>query len=212
MSSQNSEFIIRVIDSINDPLWPQWKSLYYESFPENERMSEDYFVGVLQQKAAGGAPNLHILALVSTEEPDILIGMGYDEFAPECSAVFLWYIATQPEQRGQGVGAKLYAEILQRAKEEGAKAMFFEVEIPDESSESKDGARMAQRRIAWYKRQGALLMNGIQYFQGLDVPVDPIEMHIMVHIMVHMDVEQIFATALDLFKEDIKQVGAVSLG
>ena len=212
MTSDNGAVNIREIESAQDAAWQGWNSIYYDSFPENERMSDGYFQGVLERKAKGAAPDVHFLVMSSPAEPERIIGMAYYEVDKALQAGLLWYLATRSEQRGQGLGAILYADILQRLRADGATILLYEVEIPALArEESAQQGELAARRINWYRRQGAAVLEGVQYFQEVDTPVAPVEMHIMAQSFAPMNAEQIFAVASKLFGEAIKQVGALKI-
>ena len=201
MKFDNTTVKIREIETAHDTAWEGWNRIYYDSFPENERMSDGYFQSVLQRKANSAETNTHLLVMMPSEEPERVIGMAYYEVDTENQAGFLWYLATQSEQRGQGYGAILYANILQRLRENGARILLYEVEMPAlASQESAQQGALAERRIGWYRRQGAAVLEGVQYFQTVDAPgMEPVEMHIMAQPFAPMDAEQVFASASQSF-------------
>lgn len=203
---------IREIETAQDNAWEDWRRIYYDSFPENERMTDDYLVGVLERKATGDKPDTHILVMTPDEELEQVVGMAYYDFERESKAGYLWYLATIQSQRGQGYGAVFYSDLLRRMQADGATLLLFEVEIPELArQESPEQGELAERRINWYRRQGALVLGGIQYFQGVDAPIAPVEMHIMAHPFAPMDADQVFAVASKLFEDDIRQIGPLSL-
>jgi hypothetical protein len=212
MSPDSTNVIIREIDSVQDPAWEGWKSIYYDSFPENERMTEAYLLRVLEKKAAGSAPDSHMLAMLPRNEREHVTGLAYYEADQELRAGFLWYLAMRQGHRSRGYGAIFYSDLLRRLKAGDATILLFEVEIPELArEEGAERGEMAERRIGWYRRQGALLLDGVQYFQSVDAPVDPTEMYVMAHPFVPMTAEQVFAVASNLFDDAIKQTGPLAL-
>ena len=203
---------IREIESAEDPAWEGWKSIYLDSFPPNERMTEEFFRGVLEQKAAGSASEAHMLALAPGDAPERVIGLAYYEVDADLRASFLWYMATRRGERNRGYGSVLYSDVVRRLKREGVAILLFEVDIPERArrEEAELGA-LAERRIGWYRRQGALLLGGVQYFQTVDAPVAPTEMHVMAHPLVPMTPEQVLAAASRMFGRAIKQTGPPTL-
>jgi len=196
----------------DDPAWHAWREIYEASFPVNERMSEVHFLGVLAEKAGGGAADEHLLVLRSDGADEPPIGIGYYEYDRELAVGFLWYLATQPGLRNQGHGSRFYAAICRQLAESGARMMVFEVEIPQRAGgEGGQESEWAQRRIDWYQRQGASLLNGIQYFQSVDTGVPPTEMWLMVHRFVPMDAERCYALCKEIFGDALTQTGTLAL-
>jgi hypothetical protein len=93
-----------------------------------------------------------------------------------------------------------------------AQVLLFEVEIPEKAHVAEgSGEEFAARRINWYRRQGARVLGGVRYFQSVDRPLPPVEMHIMAHPLEPMSAAAIFDLALELFGEAITPVGVPTL-
>lgn len=201
---------VHEIYSEQDPLWLQWQAIYQESFPDYERMSEAFFTEKLHAHATGRARDFHLLAM--TPSAGEVAGIACYELHRTSRAGVLWYLATRTHQRNRGYGAMLYAEIINRLRNEGAVAMFLEVEIPEiVAIQGAEQAQRATRRIAWYRRQGALLLTGIHYLQHVDQPFPPVPMYLLVHPLEPLDASQACAMAADLFGNALTQIGPPGL-
>lgn len=144
--------------------------------------------------------------LAALDESGKFIGLVNYDFCSDFRAALLWYLAAIPEVRNQGIGSKCYQELVRRSKEWGARAIVFEVELPEHS----DDADLARRRIGFYKRQGARLLTGIHYLQtvGSHQPLTP--MNIMVHPLEPMTPPEAFDIAKALFGELLTQTGELA--
>lgn len=197
---------IREILSAADPAWEGWKEVYLASFPEQERMSEAFFLRFLGRKELGEASQSHMLVMTPEAAAGEVLGLGFYEFSSALATGFLWYLATQPGHRGRGLGAHLYAELVRRLRAERARLLLFEVEIPEVASrEGAEAAEFARRRIAWYRRLGAQVLCGVEYFQTVDGPAAPVPMHVMAHRFEPLSVEEVYALAAQFFGDAIQQ-------
>ena len=112
------------------------KPLYEQSFPPEERRSAS---GLLSQ---GSHSDCHIIKI---DHQNILAGFciywDFSEFR------FVEHLATAVDLRGKGIGQS----IIQRLLGLGAEAVLLEVEPPSDT--------ISQRRIAFYQRQGFVLLD-----------------------------------------------------
>jgi GNAT superfamily N-acetyltransferase len=117
------------------------------------------------------------------------------------------YLATRSDLRGQGVGAVLYQQVVEElCLRRGSEILLFEVEKPEVmAAESPEAAQLAQRRIDWYQRQGARLLEGIRYVQSVAWQ-PPVEMALMFHNVAALTPTEAFSRAEALFGSDLKQV------
>lgn len=204
--------IFHEILSIQDPSWDSWQAIYYDSFPKNERMTERFFLRLLKKKAAKRARDDHLWAISHKDEPGLVLAIAYFQTLRKLKIGYLWYIAIRQGHRGQGLGADIYAAILSQVKPEGFKLAIFEVEKPEQVATRGAAARdLAERRIQWYRRQGAKLLGGVRFFQKVDAPVAPIEMRVMAHLFAEMTPKEVFKIAAKLFKKDLLKIGSLSL-
>lgn len=207
MSAARGDLRVREVESTADPAWEGWLRIYHDSFPENERMTDGYLRDLLARRAAGEAPGAHLLSLAPAGDPERPLGIAFYEVDPEPEAAYLWYLATRAGDRGRGCGAGLYAEIARRCRAAGLRLLLFEVERP----ESEDATPYAQRRIDWYRRQGALLLGGVHYLQSVDRPIEPVEMHLMAHPFAALGAEEVFRVAEHVFGEAVRRTGPLTL-
>jgi ribosomal protein S18 acetylase RimI-like enzyme len=197
----------REIVSAEDPAWEAWKAIYYASFPKNERMSEDSFLQVFAEKAHGESLHKRMLVMLTGEAR--VIGIAYYEAETEPPVAFLWYLAMHEDFRNYGYGRQFYAELLRRMAQEGVQLLVFEVEIP--SAEKEDASEWARRRIEWYRRQGAFVLEGVEYVQMVDTGVPPTPMYLMLHPLVPMDAERGYTLVKPLFPETLHRRGELKL-
>ena len=94
-------------------------------------------------------------------------------------------------------------------------AVLIEVERPDLAHTEVERV-LAERRIAFYRRQGARLLEGVHYVQSVGLHQPPLSMHVMLHPLQSLDAETAFCLARAVFGgaaggESITRVGPLSL-
>lgn len=198
---------IHELTGLSDPLLPAWLDLYETSFPFNERLLISHFWRLLQAKEKGEASSVSLSALV--ERSNTLIGMAAWQYLPQLRLAYLWYLAIQPEARNRGLGAHYYHAILAQAFTKGADLALFEVEMPELAHTDQERA-LAQRRIAFYKRNGARLLTGIHYLQSVGDHVPPTPMHLMFHPRERLSPQEAYQSAHQLFGEALQQTDALA--
>lgn len=189
--------------SVDDPLLPDWLALYETAFPANERVLCATWLRILSAKGAGEQQDQHLLAAVCEGQ---LAGLASYATRPDVGAAHLQYLATVPELRSQGIGAALYGEVVRRVRADcpSARGMVIEVESPREVS--TEDPEMALRRIGFYKRQGARVLSGIEYWQSV-----PGHRAIRMCLMVHAFGEMSPAEGLELAQAVLGDVQCLSL-
>ena len=126
-----------------------------QSFPEDEYRPYE------EQKALLGNPLYHIFTL---DQEEITVFAAVWEFE---NFLFLEHLATNPEFRNQGLGAKLLKELTG----EFNKMVCLEVELPEEE--------MAIRRIKFYEQNG-FCFNSYEYMQpAISKGKKPVPLRIM---------------------------------
>jgi GNAT superfamily N-acetyltransferase len=198
----------QTICSLNDELLVDWLILYETAFPPEERLLVSTFVRTLQRKEQGERLSTEMLAAVDPERS--LVGLAFYESHPKTSTIALWYLATHVAQRRQGFGSQIYQEIICRGRVLEYHAMVFEVEIP-EYALSPEQKELAERRIRFYRRNGAKLLTGIHYTQsvGPHQPVTP--MHLMFHPLKNINSHEAYQIAKQLFGDAVTQSGNLAL-
>jgi ribosomal protein S18 acetylase RimI-like enzyme len=196
------------ITTLNDPYFPAFMDIYQESFPLSEQMRFSWWLALLRKKEADPDAGGRLLVLI---EEEVVVAMAYYEEGDADAPAYLWYLATRPDARGKGTGARLYQEILARVEGAGSPALLFEVETPAEAALlSVEAADFARRRIEWYRRLGAKLLGGIHYEQSVGWQ-PALEMHIMVHAFQEVDPGSAFACAKAVLGEEIQEIGELTL-
>lgn len=196
------------LTNLHHELLPAWLDLYETAFPPVERLLVSFFLKVLRAKEEGRATHTQLLAM--QVDGSALAGMGVYALNPEERAAMLWYLAVNPELRSQGLGAQIYQEIFRQAQEQSCPRLIYEVEIPDHC-ETPAGRALAERRIAFYRRQGAQLLTGIHYLQSVGSHQPETPMHLMVHATEPISPPEVFALAQSIFDDAVSQVGDLGL-
>jgi len=222
-SSEQIRFV--GLTSLQDDLLLPWLDLYETAFPAAERVLVSKHL--LTLKGTPDEPGEHHI-LAALADNASFAGLARYQVVPDLGAAYLWYLATAPELRSQGVGTKFYQEIVRRVTGPAVRALVIEVEIPARASGGEGVAAaaenstvsaeralperaLAQRRITFYRRQGARLLEGIHYLQSVGRHQAPIPMHLMFHAFGALDAAQAFALARSLWGEQVRQVGELRL-
>lgn len=202
---------ITEITTPDDDLLLPWLDLYEIAFPPAERMLVSFYLRLLREKRDGLWPDHNLLAV---QREGVFVGLAHYVVVAEQDLVWLWMFAVTPEARNQGVGAAIYGEIV-RCLPAGTVAVLIEVERPD-LAHTEAERELAERRIAFYRRQGARLLEGVHYVQSVGPHQPPLPMHVMLHPLQALDAETAFALARAVFVgsgggETITQTGVLSL-
>lgn len=202
-------FTFHEIITLEDALYDDYLDLYQQSFPLDEQVLVSDHNRALRQRMRRESSDQHLLAML--DEDGALVGMARYELETDCGAAVLWYVAVQEESRGKGAGTILYREIVRRVAEEmpDVSALVYEVEKPDHTPDD-ERARLAERRIAFYQRNGAVLLGGIHYVQSVGWQPE-VQMHLMLHPYKPIGEAQAFAIAKSIFGDALEQVGELSL-
>ncbi len=193
------------INNVHDDLFLDWLDLFEISFPPNEKLLFSTLVRMLKNKSLGDAERMHMAVIQN--EAGRTVGMTLYQLQPEKALAALWYLATHPSERGKGLGARIYQQIVGQLDPALYKALILEVEIPGEPQASVQ----AERRIQFYKRNGAYLLKGIHYLQDIGWHQPPTPMHIMIHPLRALTPEQAFDLAKVVFEDLLKQTGKLEL-
>ena len=177
------------ITPLDDPLLLPWLDLYETAFPPEERVFTSRLLSGAKQSG-----KYHMLAAVDGSGG--LAGMAFYNEVPEAQAAFLWYLAVAPDLRGKGIGAWLYSAVLQHL-DKNDKAMFLDVEIPEEMRTPAE-SEMAARRIRFYQRLGGRLLGGVRFVQKVEAHLPTISTYLMVHPIQPMNAQTAYDTARHL--------------
>jgi GNAT superfamily N-acetyltransferase len=184
---------IREVVSIQDPALEQAIQLYQSSFPASECISPDAFRKAVQYRAQGReqrGKNAHFL---TAQQGDEVIGMAYCRYferTPQGEPLhlgYLLYLAVEERYRGLGIGAHFYQALTATLQTDAIyrggelSGILYEVERP-ELAGSEAERTIRQRRIAFYERYGAHVLQGIDYIQpAVSDDQYPVPLYLMYH-------------------------------
>jgi GNAT superfamily N-acetyltransferase len=203
-----TSFKLVEITTLHDDLLLPWLDLYETLFPANERMLVSYYLAILRAKMGGEANHDHLLAAV--DENNRFLGLMHFLTVPETQGACLWYLGVRPDLHSQGLGSRMFHELCQTLRAGHVQALLFEVEMP-ERVETPLQRDLALRRIAFYRRQGAFLLQGIEYWQDVGAHQSPIPMHLMVCPLCSLNAEEAYGLARAVFQASVQQVGPLAL-
>lgn len=201
---ESDKVLLRELTDINDDLLLPWLDLYETAFPPNERDLVSSKLQLLKTKMRNEPSQTHMVAVVDATEA--LLGLLHYQYASDPSVALLWYFAVETSFRGRGLGSNTYNQFTEQLRNSGVRVLVFEVEIPAmaKSEEDKD---FAQRRIQFYQRLGAKLLDGIDYLQYAGSHQPPTPMYIMVHPFEPMSAEEAFTIAKEIFGDTLEKSG-----
>ncbi len=198
------------IVSLDDDLLEPVLDLYQTAFPLNEQVRVSSFVRALRRQMRGEPPMERFVCAVDGDGR--LAGLAITEAQADVPLYALWYLAVVPEMRCAGVGARLYAEVVRRARVEAldARAVLLEVEVPEEA-ETPELRDLASRRIGFYRRNGALLLGGVDYTLSVGWQ-PPVPMHLVFHPLSPLTPSEAYDLSSALFGEALRRTGDLTLG
>ncbi len=207
---------VKEIFSLYDPKLDGWLDIYQTAFPLNEQMLVSSLIRAIREND----PSEHFLA-VSEEGKDEVIGMFHFKLVNADTAMsgespvilYLLYLAVSPDKRNKGLGTMIYRDwIIPAAKQYRCSAIVLEVEKPEIAMTiSVKEAEMARRRIEFYRRNGARLLEGVQYIQSVGRWQPSTEMCLMIHPLIHLSPDDAYSMMKKIFHDSVKQVGNPSL-
>lgn len=124
---------------------PWVKNVYYNSFPPEERRAWENIENLL---AFDGSP-YHIDAVFCDEQ-----FIGFISWWAFADFDYVEHFAVDSSMRGHGIGTKVISHFVK----DRAKPVVLEVELPE-------NGEMAQRRIAFYLRNGFVVHDKFEYIQ-----------------------------------------------
>lgn len=196
------------IASLEDDLLIPWLDLYETSFPPNEKVLVSHFLALLNSRGRGHDQHEYMLAAVDSSRR--LLGLACYQLTPEAGVAVLWYLATHPQGRNHGLGGDFYDHIVSLVDRARFQALLLEVEIP-ELCENDELRRLAVRRINFYRRHGAFLLEGVDYLQYVGWHQPPTPMYIMVHPLRALDAAACFGLAKAYAGEALTLSGSLAL-
>jgi GNAT superfamily N-acetyltransferase len=208
MLTLNSEITFLEIIGLQDDLLLPWLDLYETAFPANEKVLVSHFLALLKMKGKKLETWEYLIAGVDSSRK--LLGLACYQLIPAVGVAVLWYLAIHPEARNLGLGGKFYDYITGLFDKTLYQALLLEVEIPEQLKTDEERKRAA-RRINFYRRHGAYLLEGIDYLQYIGWHCPPTPMHIMVHPLRVLDAAACFALTKAYAGDALKQSGRLKL-
>lgn len=197
---------LEIVDPTDPLLDSFWLPLYRGAFPEDERVPEE------ENREAAAAVDQHILVGVNDGQP---VSMARFDVVAESDAgpyAYLMYMAVSDRAVSRGHGEQLFSEIVRRATHDptAPALLVFEVQRPDHST-ATEPHQSADRRIAFYRRQGSYLLEGIDYIQRVPGHVG-VPMLIMARpIATGVTAKAVLVASQDMFGDDVTVLRAPSL-
>jgi len=184
---------IREVVSLQDPALEKAINLYQNTFPANERISPEAFRNAIQARAAGNEQRGRSGHFIIAQQEDDVVGMAYCRYferTPSGEPLhlgYLLYLAVEERLRGHGVGAHFYQAVIATLQADAVCrggslcGVIYEVERPDLASSEQDKSNR-RRRIQFYERLGARILDGIDYTQpAVSEDQHPVPLHLMYH-------------------------------
>lgn len=171
------------ITELDAPIGQAVLDIYARSFPEAERDPIENITASLRNSN----PDTEVIHLRAFVEQDVVVGFTYFSSYKEYYLGFLKFIAVREDIRGKGDGPILLTDAIQQLRADGVRAigwpylgLVFEVERP-EITENEQDRQLRDRRIQFYKRNGAVMIEGIDYIAP---PVNADQPSLPFHLMV----------------------------
>lgn len=199
----------KTITSLHDPLLPAWLDLYEIAFPPEERMLVSHVIQTITAKEEGRQVLEEIVAVVDAGQN--VLGMLYYELRSDLRAAGLYYLAVAPDVRNQGLGSRIYGEMIARCRAAGCRILVFDVEIPELSSTS-EGQTLALRRINFYYRHGTQLLEGVRSMLQAHTSRAIIPLYIMAYPLETITPEEVCSMAKELLSDSVTYTGPLRLG
>ena len=197
------------IQQLSDDLLLPWLDLFETAFPAVERVLVSSLLEIVRALVPNNAEGDHLVA--ATDETGAFAGLMAYQIRQDARLALLCYLAVAPSLRNRGLGSVMYGEMLSRARQARSQLLLFEVERPDHA-DTNDGRATAERRIEFYRRKGARLLEGIQYEQVVGWHQPPLPMYLMAHPLEPMDDLSVFRSAHSILGPQIVQTGSLRLG
>jgi GNAT superfamily N-acetyltransferase len=175
---------IREVTDLRSDIGQQVLAIYEQSFPEAERDPVENIAANLS-RYTDDTEVTHLRALI---EQDTVVGFTYFSSYREYYLGFLKFIAVRADIRGKGYGPILLRDAIQQLRADGVRAtgwpylgLVFEVERP-EMAENEPDRLLRERRIEFYRRNGAMMIEQVDYIAPpvtVDQPSLPFHLMVM---------------------------------
>jgi ribosomal protein S18 acetylase RimI-like enzyme len=174
---------LREITNLDTPLGREALVIYEQAFPEAERDAVESIAASLQNSDPETAVS-HFRVLV---DENAVVGFTYFSTYKAYYLGYLKFIAVRAELRGKRYGPILLQDALRQLRADGRRAtgwpylgLVLEVERPETADNEEDRA-LRERRIRFYQRNGAVIIENVDYVAP---PVTPGQPSLPFHLMV----------------------------
>jgi GNAT superfamily N-acetyltransferase len=161
-------------------------ALYESAFPPAERVPVESIINSIRQRGRASGKEGYVPHFFTAVQDSRAVGLAFYGYFSHTRLGFLYYLAVQPDLRGQGLGAWLLGKTIEMLPQDAAatggepsRGLVWEVERPVDAS-TPDERELRQRRINFYARSGALLLEGLDFLApplGENLP--PVMYHVM---------------------------------
>jgi GNAT superfamily N-acetyltransferase len=151
---------IRELGIHESELIQQALEIYAGAFPAEEREPPESLLAGIRQREAGFEPEEATFHFQVAVEEGQAAGIAIFNYYPETRMGFIPYLAVHPARRNGGLGAQLYQHLVESIQQDGNSAALgvtFEVERPELAKDAA-GAELRRRRIGFYQRNGARMV------------------------------------------------------
>ncbi len=140
--------------------------IYETSFPANERQTlETLKIRLKENKEV----------LFAAKINDVVVGIGFLFDLLGSDFLLLDYLAVKERHRGKQIGEKLFEHLKVFAKLH-KKHLLMEVDDPEFGEDKKQ----RHKRVAFYKKNGALILKGVKYILPALDGTNPTEQILMI--------------------------------
>lgn len=167
MATDDGSYVFAMLPATGDErAFNEIFDIYVASIPASERKDRDALARMTQSQCY----RVHV-----AEHAGRVVAFGMVYHSEHHDFALLEYFATAPALRNQGIGGRLLDHILTA---QGDTPMLLEVEAPPPTDPSGDS--MESRRIGFYRRHGARVVEDFGYVLPLKTAGTPPPMVILV--------------------------------
>src|SRR5262249_6545074 len=153
----------RDIQGLDTTLGQQMLAIYEQAFPQAEREPIENIAASLKTSD----PDSQVTRLRVLLDQGLVVGFTFFSSYKEYYLGYLKFIAVRADIRSRGYGPQLLADALQDLRGDGRRAtgwpylgVVLEVERPETADNDQD-RQLRERRIQFYQRNGAVLLESM---------------------------------------------------
>lgn len=197
--------IIKEVNDFNSKEFEQALHIYSTSFPAVETKPIEKVVHMLKNDE-----NYHLYVVT---ENNIVVGFSLMYVFRDLDAGLLDYMAVIPERRGSGLGKRVFTYTFDQFCSILKSPLGLLLEIQNETSDNLPDQIKRKRRILFYTKLGAKLLNGVNYLIPPQHGDKPEETYLMIavaqkiksfsHDLVTQFINAIYKRVYDYQKNDL---------